>query len=54
MNKLLKYRQLIVAAIGIAALVISLGISGRALAAQNVADLSAATGDDNSHEPTGR
>ncbi len=40
MNKLPKYRQLIVAMIGILSLVMSLGISGRVLAAQNVADLS--------------
>ncbi len=40
MNTLSKYRQLIVAAIGIASLVMSLGISGRALAAQNMADVS--------------
>ena len=40
MNKLTNYRQLIVATIGILSLVMSLGISGRAFAAQNVADLS--------------
>jgi len=40
MNKLPKYRQLIVAMIGILSLVISLGNSGQALAAQNMADLS--------------
>ena len=40
MNKLTNYRQSIVATIGILSLVMSLGISGRAFAAQNVADLS--------------
>lgn len=40
MNKLSKYRQWIIAAIGILSLVISLGMSGQAFAAQNVADLS--------------
>jgi len=39
MNKLPNYRPLIVATIGILSLVISLGHSRRALAAQNVADL---------------
>jgi uncharacterized repeat protein (TIGR01451 family) len=40
MNKLPKYRQLIVTAIGILSLVMLLWNSGRALAAQNVSDLS--------------
>jgi uncharacterized repeat protein (TIGR01451 family) len=39
MNKLSKYRQLIIATIGILSLVMSLGSSRRALAAQNVTDL---------------
>src|SRR6266508_6744695 len=39
MNKLPKYRQYIVATIGILSLVMSLDHSRRALAAQNVADL---------------
>jgi uncharacterized repeat protein (TIGR01451 family) len=39
MNTLPKYRQLIVAMIGILSLVLSLGNSGQALAAQNRADL---------------
>ena len=40
MNKLPKYRQFLVAMIGILLLIISLGNSGRVFAAQNVADLS--------------
>jgi uncharacterized repeat protein (TIGR01451 family) len=40
MNKLPKYRQLIVTAIGILSLIMLLGNSGRALAAQNIADVS--------------
>jgi len=40
MNKLPKYRQFIVAAIGILALIMSLRSSRQALAAQNVSDLS--------------
>ena len=40
MNKLPKYRNFIVATIGILSVVMSLGASGRALAAQPAADLS--------------
>ena len=40
MNKLPKYRNFIVATIGILSVVMSLGASGRALAAQSAADVS--------------